>query len=204
MTDLSSVLAFASSLLLPLGIAAAGTVTTIKVSQGQNRARAYEREQDRRDHDADQRSLRADAEDRTRAEVLEGICEAFAEYAELASTAPDRPISLLRVRAELLKLSTRCDTEHLASNCIGYILDTKRLPGPAELLEVFSEIQGYLEAWHVGHRSVEEINGFVRENRQGVRKHLEQHDIRPVESMFEVSEHALPGSYQLSEFESGR
>jgi hypothetical protein len=176
------ILDLASLLLLPLGIAAAGAYTTTRVTLLQNRARSYEVEQIR----ADGREKRQDDEYtaalQARAEVIEGIVNAFAEFMDSDSQSNLR--SLVSVRGALIKLSTRCEAAHLATSCIRYVIDAQRSPHPESVGSAFSYIQGQLEGWHVGHLSVEHVDKQVRAAHQEELDCLARHDIQPAEAIY--------------------
>ena len=180
-----SFLDVARYLVLPLGIAVIGGLTTITLSSAQLRSRDRERAQDREDRElARYRSAEA-SEFQVRAEVIEGIAESFAQYAEQAKTSATGRASVFRVRSALLKLTTRCDTGHLSSDCVGYVLDTSQTPDPDCMFDTFADIQRRLEGWHLGHLTLHELTEYVNDGRRQARNHLALHEIAPEQSFFD-------------------
>ena len=176
------ILDLASRLVLPLGIAIAGAYTTTKVTLLQNRARSYERAQVRDDRLDDRRNDQAIANQQARAEVLEGIVTAFAEYKEFHSRTQVQ--SLVGIRGALIKLSTRCEAAHLATTCIRYLPDVQRSPHPESMGEALSYVQGQLEGWHIGHLTVERVDELIREAHAEELDCLARHDIRPAAATY--------------------
>ena len=164
---------------LPLGIAIAGAVTTIRVAGMQIRARQYERDQDRQDQEQDRLRHAEVSAAEIRAVVIEDIVEAFASYAEAAAQAVDGRASDFRVNSRLFRLSTRCDTEHLSSDCVAYVADSLQSPDPRDVLDAFADIQRRLEGWHIGHLSIEDVRQLIEDGRRQVREHLISHEIVP-------------------------
>jgi hypothetical protein len=163
--------------LLPLGIAAAGAATTISVAGMQIRARQHERDQDRMEREEERSRHERIAEFDVRAEVIEEIASAFASYADTASASTDGKASDFAVKAQLLKLSTRCNTEHLSNACVAYVADASESPHKEHVLEVFSDIQRRLEGWHIGHLSLERVGELINEGHNLTRQHLVEHGI---------------------------
>jgi hypothetical protein len=176
---MDSLLTVFGNAFLPLGIAVAGAVTTIRVAGMQIRARQYERDQDRQDREKD-RAHHADVSAaEVRAVVIEGIVEAFASYAEAAAESEDGRASDFRVKSQLFRLSTRCDTDHLSSACVAYVADSLRSPNPEDVLGTFADIQSRLEGWHIGHLSLDDVGELIEDGRRHVREHLRSHQIVP-------------------------
>lgn len=177
---MNDLLAGIGAILLPLGIAVAGTVTTVRVAGMQIRARQYERDQDRLEREAE-RSRHADATvTEVRAQVIEGIVEAFALFAETSPVAGSGSGRAFRVKSALMKLSTRCHTEHLSTACVAYVSDSLRSPHPEHVIGTFSDIQRRLEGWHMGHLSLHAVGELIDDGRRQTREHLESHQISPV------------------------
>lgn len=185
MQDWLSFLDVARNLVLPLGIAVIGGLTTITLSSAQLRSRDRERAQDREDRElARYRSVEA-SDFQVRAEVIEGIAESFAQYAEQAETSSTGRASVFRIRSALLKLTTRSDSGHLSSDCVGYVLDTSQIPDPDCMFETFADIQRRLEGWHLGHLTLHELTEYVNDGRRQARNHLALHEIAPEQSFFD-------------------
>jgi hypothetical protein len=177
-----SFLDVARTLVLPLGIAVIGALTTITLSSAQLRSRDRERVQDRADRELERYRSADASEFQVRAEVIEGIAESFAQYAEQAASSLTGRASTFRVRSALLRLTTRCDTGHLSSDCVGYVLDTLQIPDPGRMFDTFADIQRHLEGWHLGHLTLHELTEYVNDGRRHARDHLALHEIAPEQS----------------------
>jgi hypothetical protein len=171
-----SFLEVARTLVLPLGIAVIGALTTITLSSAQLRSRDRERVQDRADRELERYRSADASEFQVRAEVIEGIAESFAQYAEQAASSLTGRASIFRVRSALLRLTTRCDTGHLSSDCVGYVLDTLQIPDPGRMFDTFADIQRRLEGWHLGHLTLHELIEYVNDGRRQARDHLALHE----------------------------
>ena len=180
-----SFLEVARTLVLPLGIAVIGALTTITLSSTQLRSRDRERAQDRQDRELERERSADASEFQIRAEVIEGIAESFAQYAEQAASSLTGRASIFRVRSALLRLTTRCDTGHLSSDCVGYVLDTSQIPDPDRMFDTFADIQRRLEGWHLGHLSLHELTEHLNDGRRQARDHLALHVIAPEQSFFD-------------------
>jgi hypothetical protein len=178
-------LAVLQPFVLPLGIAIIGAVTTINVSAAQLRSRDRERDQDRNMRESERERASEESITSVRAEVIEGIAEAFAIYAERSTGSAPESASEFRVNSALLRLTTRCDAEHLSSLCVGYVGDTKQLPEAIYMLETFADIQRRLEGWHLGHMTLDQLVDHLNSGRKDVRAHLRQHGVVPNLDFFE-------------------
>lgn len=149
------------------------------MSSAQIRSWDHKRAQDRENREAERKRAALDTEQLVRAEVIEQIAESFALYAEQSTASPPQRASEFRVNAALLKLTTRCDAEHLSSLCVGYVMDTKHLSEPRYMLDTFADIQRRLEGWHLGHMSLFQLVEHLNAGRDDVRSHLAEHGIVP-------------------------
>jgi hypothetical protein len=187
MNPATTLLQLAISVGLPLGIAIVGALTTYNVARMQIRSRDAERRQERYEREEDRR-LEAEREVRdARASVIEGIASAIAEYSDVAVRVPGTESDYL-IRAELVKLTTRGEAEHLSRLCVGYILDSRQSPHPETVLETLDDIQRRLEGWHLGHLSLEGVVDYIADGRRGVRDFLREHDIVPGTHFDEVAQ----------------
>lgn len=163
---------------LPLGIAIVGALTTYGVARMQIRSRDSERKGER--HEREEERLRQEARDAraARAEVIESIASAIAEYSDTSVRHPGTE-SDHRIRAELVKLTTRGGAEHLSRHCMGYILDSRQSPHADTVLETLDDIQRRLEGWHLGHLSLDDVIHYIKDGRTQVREFLRIHEIAP-------------------------
>src|SRR5690606_34494241 len=121
----------------------------IRSRDSERRGERYEREEVRL-----RQELR-DAES-ARAEVIESIASAFAEYSDALARHPGTE-SDHRIQAQLVKLTTRGGAEHLSRLCVGYILGSRQSPHVETVLETLDDIQRRLEGWHLGHLSLDAV-----------------------------------------------
>ncbi|MFE4951052.1 hypothetical protein ACFQ9V_13200 [Leifsonia sp. NPDC056665] len=157
-------------------VAAAGAASTIYVSRKQARSRERELRALRYDQEESRRRVDEQAVFLQRAEVIEGIASAIADCIE-QTTERGIPASDSRVRAELVKLTTRCDAEHLSRHCANYLADARKSPHVADYLEALDDIQRRLEGWHLGHLSVAQVDAYMDEGREAVRRSLREHGV---------------------------
>ncbi|WP_198668923.1 hypothetical protein [Homoserinimonas sp. OAct 916] len=179
MEPASNLFQLAVSVGLPLGIAIVGAFTTYGVARMQIRSRDFERRAERREREKE--LLRKEAREAfvDRATVIEGIASAIAEYTDVAARNPGTESDFM-IRAQLVKLTTRGDAEHLSRLCVGYLQDSRQSLQPETTLETLDDIQRRLEGWHLGHLSLSQVLGHIEDGHKGVRDFLQFHGINPV------------------------
>ncbi len=84
-----------------------------------------------------------------------------------------------RVRAELVKLTTRCDAQHLSRHCVAYVLDAQKSPHVEDFIEALDDIQRRLEGWHLGHLALDDVIEYVDDGHKVLRDSLRQHGVEP-------------------------
>ncbi|WP_165067697.1 hypothetical protein [Marisediminicola senii] len=143
----------------------------------QIRSHDLERRQERREREEERLRREGKEAEEARADIIEGIVSAIAEYSDPVSRRLGTGDH--RIRVELAKLTTRAGAEHLSHHYLGYILDSHQSPHEETLLETLNDIQGRLEGWHIGHLTLCEVNGHIADGRTQVREFLRRHGITP-------------------------
>jgi hypothetical protein len=161
-----------------VGVAAAGVISTVYITRKQTRTRERELRALRYDQEEDRRRSGEESAFLRRAEVIESIASAIAGCVE-QSTVEGAAASGAIVRAELVKLTTRCDAEHLSRRCTEYLADAMRSPHLEDYLETLDDIQRRLEGWHLGHLSLANVVSIIGDGHENVRKGLRDHGIAP-------------------------